>query len=214
MRGHMRLSSTQGHTSERSPTFYSSLGDIFCYQGTHYVINETGEANALRARHILPLRKSCSHRSVGCSFFSKDGGKLLFKNMKQSKESIMQDVTALQASAEKVRARELTYSMQVLECSWSGIVGIWFIIASIFLAHIDWKTLLKTLLCSKDMLGPCEGNYAPPFGAKHCAGFSGYGTVRPDMKHFTNNIYVKNNTQYKVRIGCKVLLKYQKIEWR
>ena len=50
----------------------------------------------------------------------------------------MQDVTALQGSAEGVRARELTYSR-------SGTVGIWFIIASIFLAHIDWKTLRKTL---------------------------------------------------------------------
>ena len=127
--------------------------------------------------------------------------------MKQSKESIMQDVTALQVSAAGVRARELTYSR-------SGTLGIWFIIAIMFLAHIEWKTLRKTLLCSKDTLDPCEGNYAPPFGAKHCAGFSGYGTVRPDMKHFTNSIYVKNNLQYKVKIGCKVLLKFQKIEWR
>ena len=103
----------------------------------------------------------------------------MFSNMKQSKESIMQDVTA-----EGVRARELTYSR-------SGTVGIWFIIASMFLAHIDRKTFRKTLLCSKDTLDPCEGNYAPPFGAKHCAGYSGYGTLRPDMKHFTNNIYVK-----------------------
>ena len=72
--------------------------------------------------------------------------------------------------------------------------------------------MLKTLLCSKDMLGPCEGNYAPPFGAKHCAGFSGYGTVRPDMKHFTNNIYVKNNTQYKVRIGCKAEISKERMD--
>ena len=123
--------------------------------------------------------------------------------MKQSKESIMQYVTAA-----GVRARELTYSR-------SGAVGVWFIIATMFLAHVDWKTLRKTLLCSKDTLDPCEGNYAPPFGAKHCAGFSGYGTLRPDMKHFTNSIYVKkNNLKYKVRIRCKVWLKFQKIEWR
>ena len=131
----------------------------------------------------------------------------MFPNMKQSKESIIQDVTALQASAEGVRTRELTYSG-------SGTVKILLIIASMFLAHIDWKTFRKTLLSSKDTLDPCEGNYAPPFGAKHCAGFSGYGTLRPDMKHFTNSIYVKNNLQYKVKIGCKVLLKFQKIEWR
>ena len=129
----------------------------------------------------------------------------MFPNMTQGKESIMQDVTALQATAEGVLEQENSHILGV---------GILFIIASMFLAHIDWKTFRKTLLCRRDTEDPCEGNYAPPFGAKHCAGFSGYGTVRPDMKHFTNSIYVKNNLQYKVKIGCKVLLKFQKIEWR
>ena len=123
--------------------------------------------------------------------------------MTQGKDSIMQDVTALQATVEGVLEQENSHILGV---------GILFIIASMFLAHIDWKTFRKTLLSSKDTLDPCEGNYAPPFGAKHCAGFSGYGTLRPDMKHFTNNIYVKK--QPKVRIRCKVWLKFQKIEWR
>ena len=77
----------------------------------------------------------------------------------------MQDVTA-----EGVRARELTYSR-------SGTVGVWFIIASMFLAHIDWKTFRKTLLCRH--IGSLRGKLRTTFWRETLRGIFGIWNTAP-----------------------------------